>query len=56
MQLHHSLIKKQFWVFINFSKESGARFAHTVTSYDYPVLKALKEDKNGQLEYVEGIC
>ena len=32
--------------------DSGAGLAHTVTSYDYPVLKALKEDKNGQLEFM----
>jgi len=33
-------------------KESGAGLAHTVTSYDYPVLKALKEGDNGQIEYM----
>ena len=33
-------------------KDSGAGLAHTVTSYDYPVFKALKEEKNGQIEYM----
>ena len=33
-------------------KDSGAALAHTVTSYDYPVLKALKENKKGRIEYM----
>ena len=33
-------------------EESGAYMAHTITKYNFPVLKALKKDKNGCLKYM----
>ena len=33
-------------------EESGADMAHTITKYNFPVLKALRKDKNGCLKYM----
>ncbi len=36
----------------NLLDSSGAYLAHTVTSYDYPVMKALKQDEYGFVQYM----